>query len=209
MGFDDPCFSETEDDMIRGLLDSEHPFVRGITIEQLDHEHSVRLKVAPNGDPFMPFAEGGFGTDSGKCNLALPDYVPPEESRLGSGELLTRYPLELISPKNDDSMNSTFGNRPDTDRQTSFLEMHTADASRRGIADGDAVRVFNDRGDCFLTARVNGTVRPGVVCAPSTRSPRRALHGRGVNSLTSDRLTDIGGGPSLYSCLVEVEKAGD
>jgi anaerobic selenocysteine-containing dehydrogenase len=209
MGFTDPCFDESEDDMIRGLLNSEHPFVKGITLEELDAAGSVRLRVSQDGKPFLPFAEGGFGTPSGRCDLKISDYVPPVESRFGSAALAARYPLELISPKNDDSMNSTFGNRPDTDRQTAALAINTVDAAARGIANGDAVRVFNDRGACLLVARVNGEVAPGVVAAPSTRLIRRSPGGRNVNALASERLTDIGGGPTFYSCLVEIEKSGD
>src|SRR5260370_31161953 len=54
MGFDDACFRESEDDMIRTLLASDHPFIKGITLERLDRERSVRLYVAPAGDPFLP-----------------------------------------------------------------------------------------------------------------------------------------------------------
>ena len=209
MGFQEPCFRDSEDDMIRTLLDSDHPFVKGITIEELDRSHSVRLKVARNGDPFLPFAEGGFATPSGRCELRVPDYAPPVESRNGSDCLLAKYPLELISPKNDDSMNSTFGNRPDTDRQTATLAIHTSDAAERGIVNGDAVRVFNDRGACLLIAKVNGDVSRGVVAAPSVRQAKRAAGGRNVNALVSERLTDLGNGPTFYSCLVQVEKSGD
>ena len=209
MGFDEPCFDDSEDDMIRALLDSDHPFLRGITLEELDRDRSVRLRVSPEGEPFLPFAEGGFGTASGRCDLRIPDYTPPAESRFGSAHIAARYPLELISPKNDDSMNSTFGNRPETDRQTASLAINTADAAARGVGDGDAVRVFNDRGACVLVARVNGEVSPGVVSAPSVRSIKRSPDGRNVNALVSERLTDIGGGPTFYSCLVQVEKSGD
>src|SRR5262249_32953478 len=111
--------------------------------------------------------------------------------------------------KNDDSMNSTFGNRPDTDRQTATLAMNAADAAERGIVSGDAVRVFNDRGACVLMAKVNGEVARGVVAAPSSRLPKRAADGRNVNALVSEQLTDIGGGATFYSCLVQVEKSGD
>jgi anaerobic selenocysteine-containing dehydrogenase len=100
-------------------------------------------------------------------------------------------------------MNSTFGNHPSAQSQTSTLFLHETDARPRGISDGDRVRVFNDRGSCLLKASVNGAVRQGVACAPSVR------WGRNVNALTSDRLTDLGGGPTFYSCLVEVEKCGD
>jgi len=195
--------------MIRTLLDSDHPFIKGITLEELDRVHSVRLKVAPNGDPFLPFAEGGFATASGRCELRIPDYAPPVESRFGSEALNAKYPLELISPKNDDSMNSTFGNRPDTDRQTAILDMHAEDAAERGIVSGDAVRLYNGRGSCLLVAKVNGATARGVVVAPAVRQPKHSPGGRNVNALVSGRLTDVGNGPTFYSCLVQVEKSGD
>ena len=211
MGFDDACFGDSEDDMIRTLLDSAHPFVRGITLEELEREHSVRLRVAANGDAFLPFADGGFGTPSGKCEFRAGslEYTPPVESRFGDESLRARFPLELISPKHDDTMNSTFGNRPENDAATATLDMDTADAAVRGISSGDHVRVYNERGSCLLRAQVDGAVRVGVVSAPSVRWARSAADGRNVNALTSPRLTDIGGGPTFYSCLVQVEKSGD
>lgn len=208
MGFDDACFRDSEDDMIRAVLASDHPFLDGITLERLEREHFVRLNFP---QPFLPFAEGGFGTPSGKCEFGAGelDYTPPEESRLGSESLTARYPLELISPKSDEGLSSTFGNRPEVDRQCATLAMHEDDAAPRGIGTGDQVRVFNDRGTCLLTAEVNGAVRSGVVAAPAVRWNRMAPDGRNVNVLTPDRLTDLGGGPAYYSCLVQVEKCED
>jgi len=211
MGFDEPCFQDSEDDMIRTLLDSPHPFMQGITLERLDREHSVRLNVAPDSEPFLPFASGGFGTKSGKCEFGaeMLDYKPPLESRLGAPELRARFPLELISAKSHDSMNSTFGNSTSAQSETSAVFLHTEDAGPRGIANGDLVRVFNDRGSCTLVAAVDGVVRQGVVLAPSVRWNKLAAGHRNINALTSDRLTDMGGGPTFYSCLVDVEKCGD
>ncbi len=180
MGFTDACFQDSEDDMIRALLRSEHPFIKGITLEELDEKRSVRLHVAEGGRPYLPFAEGGFGTASGKMDFASDalEYTPPIESRLGSRELRSRYPLEMVSSKNDDSMNSTFGNRDSVDEQTAVLQMHSSDALSRGIQNGDLVRIANDRGSLVLKAEVNGTVREGVVRAPfnavaQTRPGRR------------------------------------
>jgi anaerobic selenocysteine-containing dehydrogenase len=209
MGFDDACFKDSEDDMIRALLNSGHPFLEGITLERLDREHSVRLNVSAEGSPYLPFAEGKFGTPSGKCELDVPNYVPPVESRFGDEALAKKFPLEFVSSKNDDSMNSTFGNRDTVDKQTSVLHIATEDAERRGIRTGDLVRAFNDRGSLLLTAEVDGVVGRGVVRAPSVRWAKRSLDGRSANALTSEKLTDIGGGPTFYSCLVEVEKCGD
>ncbi len=211
MGFDDPCFEESEDDMIRGVLNSGHPFLAGITLERLEREHSVRLNVSPEGEPFLPFANGGFGTASRKCEFRAEtiSYEPPVESRRGDKRLRRRFPLELISPKNHDSMNSTFGNRDDVDNDTASALLHPSDAAARGIVTGDQIRIHNERGACVLRASVLDTVASGVVSAPSVRWARRAPDGRNINALTSQRLTDIGGGPTFYSCLVEVEKLGD
>ncbi|MBV9506923.1 MAG: molybdopterin-dependent oxidoreductase, partial [Acidobacteriia bacterium] len=208
MGFEDDCFRDTEDDMIRTLLDSAHPFIAGITLEELDRDHFVRLRIP---EPFQPFAQGGFGSADGKCHFRAEtlDYAPPVESRWGDPALRSQFPLELISPKNDDGMNSTFGHRNGVDRQTAVLEMHTEDAARRGICSTDRVRVFNARGAAILEAKVDGNVPKGVVCAPSGRWGKRAEGGRNLNALTSERLTDGGGGPTFYNCLVQVERIGD
>jgi anaerobic selenocysteine-containing dehydrogenase len=211
MGFEDACFRDSEDDMIRTLLASGHPFLQGITLERLEREHSVRLNISPPGEAFLPFAQGGFGTPSGRCEFgaASLDYTPPAESRRGDAALLRQYPLEMISSKNHDNMNSTFGERAAVDAETSLLRLHAKDAAPRGIQSGDRVRVFNDRGSLLLKAEVGDIVLEGVVQAPSVRWPKRAVDGHNANVLTSGRLTDIGGGPTFYSCLVEVERCGD
>jgi anaerobic selenocysteine-containing dehydrogenase len=202
VGLTEPCFQQSEDDAMRGLLASDHPFLEGVTLERLEREHFVRLNISTDGLPFLPFAEGNFGTPTGKCEFHSETlgYDPPIESRFGDSGLLRQFPLELISPKNHDSMNSTFGNRTDVDAQTAVATIHPEDAAARGIETGDAIRLFNGRGQCELVALVEAAVPAGVVCVPSTR------WGPNVNALTSERLTDIGGGPTFYSCLVELEK---
>ncbi len=210
MGFEDPCFRDSEDDMIRQTLASDHPFLQGISLDRLEREHSVRLNLSPEGSPFLPFAEG-FGTASGKCELdaASLDYVPPRESRLGDAAARKRFPLELITSKLDDTMNSTFGNREENDAACSVLHLHPLDAQARGIQTGDRVRTFNDRGSLLLKAQVGSMVGTGVVRLPAVRWTKSSPDGRGPNALTSDQLTDMGGGPVFYSCLVEVERCGD
>lgn len=212
MGFEDACFDESEDSMIAGLLRSGHRYMDGITVERLDREHSVRLNVSAPGTPFLPFAEGGFATKSGKFEFGAAEleFVPPVESRAGDAGLRAKYPMELVSSKSHNSMNSTFGNRPGVDEETAFVAMHTADAEARAIRTGDVVRLFNDRGSITLRAEVDGVVGPGVLYAPSVRWPKLSPgSGGGINTLTSDRLTDMGGGATFYSCLVQIEKCGD
>ena len=153
MGFDDPCFRDSEDDMIRTLLASDHPFVKGITIEDLDREHSVRLRVAQNGDPFLPFANGGFGTSSGKCEFHAEtlDYTPPVESRHGDAALARPISAgaDLAQERRQHELHVSATARIRTARP-SIVKMNAGDASPRGISAGDQVRIFNDRGSCLL-----------------------------------------------------------
>ena len=107
-------------------------------------------------------------------------------------------------------MNSTFANLPGhrkmEARTSQRLEMHPTDAESRGVAEGELVRVFNDRGSLELTAMLNASLPAGVVAA---RLDWAKLHadGANINALTSERLTDIGRGATFYSTLVEMAKA--
>ncbi len=177
MGFEDDCFRETEDEMIDEALSSGVPQLAGITRERLEREPQVRLNV--HGDdsdkPWLPFANG-FPTPTGRARLydgdliaqgmdPVAEFVAPEESR--HSPLSERYPLELLARKADNFLNSTFVNLPSVQKmeQQHELEMNRGDAADRGIGDGDRVRVFNERGEIFLTARVDGAVSTGVVGA--------------------------------------------
>lgn len=206
MGLEDDCLFESEDTMLRTVLASGHPFLEGITLERLDDERSIRLNLP---DPFVPFAEGGFGGREGKAQLSPEGlaYTPPPESRLGAefGE----YPLELISPKAHDAMNSTFGNRPAVDAETGIAWINVVDAQARGIGDGDPIRLFNALGEVRAKAAVDGKTAPGVVAMPSVRWPKRSENRAGVNTLITDRLTDLGGGATFFSCLIQVERCAD
>ena len=167
----------------------------------------------------MPFASGTLATPSGKIEFysetlarkgqdALPGFQPPVESRWG--EDAKRYPLEFLSRKADNYMNSTFanldGHRKMEARTSQRLEMHPTDAKSRRIADGDKVRVWNDRGEIVLTALVDGSVPEGVVAGRMDWA-KFNNGGANLNALTSERLTDIGAGATFYSVLVEVAKA--
>jgi anaerobic selenocysteine-containing dehydrogenase len=106
-------------------------------------------------------------------------------------------------------MNTTFanldGHRKMEARKSQRLEMHPADAAARGIGDGDAVRIWNDRGELRLTALMNASLPAGVVAGQMDWAKMSSTGGN-VNALTSERLTDIGAGATFYSTLVEVAK---
>ncbi len=165
--------------------------------------------------PFLPFAEGKFRTPSGKAELycealraqgldPVAEFKPPSESRHGKN--VNSLPLELLARKADNFLNSTFSNVPSVQNmeEPGLLEISHSDAKARGISDGDRVRVFNHRGDILLKARVDGRVQPGVVSA--TLNWAKMTPGfQSINSLTSEKLADMGNSATFYSVLVEVE----
>ena len=217
MGLDHPCLAESDEQMARQALRWDHPALAGITFERLEREGSVRLAVP---DPYAPFAAGGFPTPSGKCELVaeslaaegldpLAGYVPPRESAATAPELSRRYPLAFISPPAHHFLNSTFSAQPAFVRRESgpSLTIHPDDARARGIADGQMVRTYNDRGSFLARARVSDAARPGVVVGLSIWWAKMAPGGRNANAVTSQELTDIGGGATFYDVLVEVAPA--
>jgi anaerobic selenocysteine-containing dehydrogenase len=216
MGFSEKCFRETMDEAIDSVLNPEDPWLAGIGRTRLERDGHVRLNFNTGAEPFLPFANGGFTTPSGKAQFydesfaangldPVPAYKPPIESRRSSQA--RSYPLELLARKADNFLNSTFTNLPSIQAMEArhLLEMTVADATSRGIRDGDRVRVFNSRGEIELTARVNGSVPSGVVAARLDWA-KLSPAGKNINVLTSDRLTDIGNGATFYSALVEVER---
>ncbi len=223
MAFDEPCFRETDDQMIDRALDSTNPWLEGITRKRLEDEDHVRLNfegAAPGGAsatsaPFLPFAQGNFQTPSGKAEFfsatlekqghdPVVEFTAPAESR--TGPLAEGFPLELLARKADNFLNSTFSNVESVRAMEAvdILEIHPDDARPRNIPDGSKVRVFNGRGEIELRAKVNGAVQPGVVAAHLNWA-KLTEHGSNINVLTSEKLTDLGNAATFYSVLVEVE----
>jgi anaerobic selenocysteine-containing dehydrogenase len=217
MGFDEACFGDSDDEVARQALNGSKGNLAGIDWEGLKEKGWQRLAVP---EKFAPFAEGGFHTPSRKCELyseslerqgidPVPHYNPPAELASSNPQLASRYPLSFLSPPRRNFLNSSFANLPrfrEGDGPPD-IELHAEDARARGIADGDAVRVFNDRGWFTGVARLSGRPRAGVVVALSVWWRKFSPDGRNANDVTSQRTADLGGAATFYDCLVEVEKA--
>ncbi|MGO9542924.1 MAG: molybdopterin-dependent oxidoreductase [Terriglobales bacterium] len=178
----------------------------------------VRDGVIVDVVPFLPFAHGNFPTPSGKAEFysetlrqqgldPVVAFTPPDESRHGSESKAVGFPLELLSRKPDNHLNSSFANLPSVRQLEPWLgdlEMHPTDAEARGVKNGDRIRAFNARGEIVLEARVNGSVPPGVVAARLDWA-KLSSGGTNINVLTSEKLTDMGNAATFYSVCVEVE----
>jgi len=228
MGFEEDCFRDEAEDLVGQALAigvDGHSTIAGmehVTLDGLKEQGHIPMGFyrEPETEPFLPFSAGMVPTPSGKVEFysetlaakgldPLPGFIPAVESRWGKDA--ARYPLEFLSRKADNYMNSTFAHldvhRKMEARKSQRLEMHPEDAAARGIAEGDAVRIWNDRGALTLTAMMNASLPAGVV-AGQLDWAKWSGKGGNVNALTSERLTDIGAGATFYSTLVEVEKQG-
>jgi anaerobic selenocysteine-containing dehydrogenase len=217
MGMTDPLMRDDDLTLIRQALASQSPKLCGVTLDGLLAKGWMRLNVPT---PYLPFVNGEFTTPSGKCEFysermaelgfdPLPTYIPPYESVERDPALVARYPLTLISSPAHTFLNSTFVNVTSLRRQTKEPEvlLHPADAERRAIAVGAMVTVRNDRGAFLARARVEPSIREGVVWAPSIWWGKLASDGANANQTTSQRETDLGHGPVFYDNQVEVEMA--
>jgi anaerobic selenocysteine-containing dehydrogenase len=222
MGFERELFEASDQDLIAESLHppaSTHRFPPrdgfvGIDFDRLRKDGPVRVQVPAN---FAPFAEGGFDTPSGKCELysaslaqrgldPLPTYTPPHEDPQTRAELAKRFPLQMVSPPAPEFLNSTFVNIASlrTAAGEPTVEMHPDDAVHRAIRDGQLVRVHNDRGSFQARAVVGETVKPGVVVSQGIWWNKYCSDGVNCNTTTSSRLTDLGAGATFFDNLVEV-----
>jgi anaerobic selenocysteine-containing dehydrogenase len=216
MGFDEPCFDDSDEEVCRQAVRSASPRMRGIDWERAKDAGWQRLEVP---ERFAPFAEGGFPTPSGKCEFyseaakamgldPLPTYIAPRENVDANPQLAKRYPLAFLSPPCRNFLNSSFANLPFAlaSEKEPHLDIHPDDARVRGIRSGDRVRIFNDRGSFTVQAAVSDRTRPGVVVAPSVWWKKLSPDGRNANEVTSQALADMGGAATYYDCLVEVAR---
>jgi anaerobic selenocysteine-containing dehydrogenase len=121
-----------------------------------------------------------------------------------------RWPLRLLTAPAYYQPHTAFaGNqalRPREGRPTCVL--HPAEAARRGLADGDPVELVSERGLLRATLRVSDEIGPGIALVPGQR-PAGDAGGTTVNLLTSDRLSDLGGGATYQSTRLEVRRAAE
>ncbi len=201
MNFEPELFDVSDEDLIREWLGSHE-----ITLDRLVKEGPIRVVPAH----FAPFAQGNFGTQSGKCNLAspLPNYTPPHEDPQTKPALAAKYPLQLLTPPSPTFLNSTFVNVDHLRNEASepTVELNAADAGTRSILDGDRVTIFNSRGRFQAKAMISDNVKPGVAVSTGCWWSKYTADGANVNATTSTALTDFGAGATFFDNLVEIQK---
>jgi anaerobic selenocysteine-containing dehydrogenase len=217
-----------------GLSEAQNPEVFPVTDAEVDAylEKALepfpeltldRLREGPQPAPSqqeVAFSDFRFPTPSGKIELEsreaaerwgvdpLPLYTEPVESARRGVPDPDVYPLYLLTPNTKNRIHSQFNNlkmiRQLSDEPLAYI--HPDDAARRGIRDGQWVRVFNDRGELELEARLDNGLKAGCVCVTNGWW---ISEGGTVNLCSAARETDMGYGAAFHDVRVEVEAVSD
>ena len=184
MGFDEPCFFETEEDTLRALL-------VGTDLE-FDALAAGPVPCLPVED--TSFADHRFPTPSGKLELIAPSYTP--------AALDDTHAYRFITPKSRHLQSSQLFNvaRKHAGVREPTVYLHPDDGAREGIADGATVRLWNRRGEVELVARLSEDVQPGLVVSHMVR------WGANANATTSDAAADMGGNSTFHTNFVSLAR---
>lgn len=229
MGFDDAALHRSDLEIADQAIDWSAPQLAGVDLGTLLRSGFVRMDVGA-ADERVPFADGGFGTASGKCDLAwsgdgalpevLPQYAQGQVIAASSAVIgaLPDYqapaprpdePLSVVSPKTHYFLNSSFANSDAKRAQSGphWLWIHPKDAAPRGIESGARVIVSNDLGQVSATAEVTDRTRPGVIVLPHGYWTSHTDSKTTVNRLVRYAPGAIGRVPTFSDTTAEVALA--
>ena len=203
MGLEEPALFDSDEELARAALDSDHPALEGITLERLKETGWVRMNYPK---PYLPFRER-FPTESGKFEFyseraerdgvgVYPHFVPPREAyrKPGDSSEVDDGSLILLSPANKYLLNSLFANSPHHKRAGGpVATVHPQDAKRLGLEQASHVRIFNSRGHYHATLEISDTTAIGVVLSPKGQWPK-LTDGNSANATIEERDSDMGRG---------------
>jgi len=206
-GFGD-AFDVPMKDLISNVLEPT-----GITYDELVEKKAVDVV----GKDYIPYKDGVFFTASKKAEFwvgawkkegfnPICSYARSEEDARNGDELAAKYPLFSVQRKTYRSVHSTFNNLEWMDEvcdRKPVVLLNEADAEARGIADGDAVVVFNDRGEHRGVAEVNDRIKAGVV---GLQNGWWEQQGGSSSYVTNDKWKTLGGTHCCNQTLVDVKK---
>lgn len=201
MGWDDPFFRRTTDELIDLLIDQESAWRGEAENERLRRGEPVPLTVPTS-------ARSGWQTLSGRIEIMNEREPEPLPRLLPTHAAGDGLPLRLQSAPTVYALNASFYERDDLRQKQACMAllMHPADAELRGVADGERVVAGNREGEALFTLQVTERVPAGTVVTEGVWWGEFIAGRHGVNALTSQRLTDRGNGSTLYDVAVEVRK---
>jgi anaerobic selenocysteine-containing dehydrogenase len=197
MGFEEPFFQQTTDEIIQQLLDSPKSWLEGIDMAKMQEGFPVEL-------PLPADYKMTFKTPSGKIEILNPREMEalPKYNRSHGDDA----PFWFMNTPGLYSLNSSFNERPELleKRKEMFLMMNPYDAENKGLIDGQEVIAFNERGEVAFILKITSEVPDGVVVSEGIFWIKNTPGQRSVNALTSQRLTDKGAASTFYDTKVDV-----
>jgi len=230
MGFEDECFKLSDEELAMEVLDWSAPVMQNMDMDLLKQQGYAKLDInlVPHAEGNFPtpsgkceflssmkvdsnyvvpvFRQGYEEYSPGEPIDPLPTYTPQRESVQSNPELANRYPLSLLSAKPHQFINSCFANLPKHLKLQGEPKViiNPEDALKRGIVEGQIVKVFNDRGAFQVPAKVSDITRPGVVVAPLGYWRKLSHAGNTINAATAATFADMGHAAAVGDSLVEV-----
>jgi anaerobic selenocysteine-containing dehydrogenase len=203
LGLDDPVFQMAPAEIAAAMLRGARGRAGAIDSDRVCDAGPIRLAPEDGQEFRTPSGRLEFYSEqlAARGLPPMPDWQPdPEEERDAA-----RWPLRLLTAPGYFQSHTAFSGVGFLRRRegSPCCMLHPRDAYSRGLADGQFVRLFNDRGSVGLVLRVSDEVRPGVVLVPGQRPDGETRSGT-VNLLCADRYTDIGDGATYQSTFLDV-----
>lgn len=197
LGLTEPTLYWDVETLARSLLDSDHPWLKGITLERLKAEGFVRINKPRD---YLPYTQT-ISTPSGKVQ-----FDPPPQVILT--EPTPDFPLILMTPPAKHFLNTTYGHIErlvQGEGGEPVLLVHPEDAATFGVQDGALMRIRSSHGAVVRRVRVSEAPIRGTVVLEGTWWEQPAPDGKGINWLTGEHLTDLGEGSTFHSNPVRLE----
>ena len=199
MGFTEPFFRQTAEELVKYILSLPSPMREGIDQEAFAAGKAVEIRLPAN-------ARTQYQTPSRKIEILnpaephpLPLYIPPYTGN---------FPFRLMTAPSLYALNSSFREREDLRQKEKdmLLLINPADARAKSLKEGEAVTAFNEWGEVSFILQATPKIPSGVVVAEGVWWLDHCRGSRSVNALTSQRLTDQGGGSTFYDNTVDIKR---
>jgi molybdopterin-containing oxidoreductase family molybdopterin binding subunit len=200
---------------------------KGITLERFKSEKVIQT----TGEPGVSWIRGlsaPFPSESGKVQLYTENPTP----RLNYGQdlsarfphehlvyyrapheaskdnpLYQKYPLVFLQEHSRFRVHTQWFNTPmlkELDPEP-LAKVNSIDAKARGVADGDIVEVFNDRGHAVLKCLIDESIAPGILSIPKGWQREQFIDGC-FQELTNPEMDPYASAFSYYDSLVDFRK---
>jgi anaerobic selenocysteine-containing dehydrogenase len=205
-GITDAVFSMSTDELVATVFRGAQGPVTAIDPGTLREHRAIKLRL-PDGGPRWATASGRLEFYSehlaAQGLAAMPDWIEDAEASKGPA----RWPLRLLTAPGYYQSHTAFSGVTTLRRRAGAPEcvLHPADATKRGLHDGEDVTLVNELGEVRMRLRISDEVGPGVVLVPGQR-PSAESGGTTINMLCSTRYADLGEGATYQSTVLDVRR---